>query len=226
LNKRIVVFAPHPDDETLGCGGTIAKRLSEGYEVFVVSMTDGRNALSTIFGITKAPTPKEMKEIRRNELIKAMEVLGVPKGNIVFFDFEDGKLLYHSRAAATKAFKILNELKPVEIYFPHERDHNPDHQAANIILRDCIRNLHFSAHAYKYSLGQRFSRVGWLIARVFDFVRNNLVYVDVSQFLDQKEEAIKVYRSQTTRIDKRQNRAVVTNYRRFLKRHELFHLDS
>lgn len=218
-----MVFAPHPDDETLGCGGTMAKRLAEGYEVFVVAMTDGRNALSAIFGIETAPTPKEMREIRRTEMVKALEILGVPKENIMFLDFEDGQLLYHSRAAANKALKILNEVRPVEIYFPHERDHNPDHQAANLILRDIVKDLPFSTRAYMYSLGQRFSRLGWLWTRLFDFFRNNLVYVDVSLFLDRKEAAIKEYRSQTTRINGRQNRAVVTNYKRFLRKHEMFH---
>lgn len=41
MNKRIIVFAPHPDHETLGCAGTIAKRLNEGYEVLLVVLTDG-----------------------------------------------------------------------------------------------------------------------------------------------------------------------------------------
>jgi LmbE family N-acetylglucosaminyl deacetylase len=224
LNKRIVVFAPHPDDETLGCGGTIAKRLAEGYEVFVVAMTDGRNAFSLIFGIKNAPTPQEMKEIRRTEMLKALRILGVPRSNILFFDFEDGKLLYHSKAAASKSLKILNEVRPVEIYFPHERDHNPDHQATNIIMKDCIRNIAFSSHAYSYSLGQRFSRLGMLTSRMFDIIKNNLVYVDVSQFLNQKEAAIKEYKSQITKINGVQNRAVVPNYRRFLTKHEIFHI--
>jgi LmbE family N-acetylglucosaminyl deacetylase len=40
--KSILVFAPHPDDETLGCGGTIANRVREGHEVEIFFMTDGR----------------------------------------------------------------------------------------------------------------------------------------------------------------------------------------
>ena len=51
MNKRIVVFAPHPDDETLGTGGTIVRKLNEGYEVVIVVLTDGRYAFSTVLGV-------------------------------------------------------------------------------------------------------------------------------------------------------------------------------
>ena len=62
--KTVIVFAPHPDDETWGCGGSIAKKISEGFEVIVVILTDGRYAFSEIFGINSDPTPEELKEIR------------------------------------------------------------------------------------------------------------------------------------------------------------------
>jgi len=227
LSKKIVVFAPHPDDETLGCGGTIARRLSEGYEVFVIVMTDGRNALSKIFGITDAPTPKEMREIRKREMLRAMKILGVSSEYIRFLDFEDGKLLYSSREASNTVYKIINELKPAEIYFPHEKDRNPDHQATNIIVRDCVENLSFSTHAYKYSLGQRFSRLGSIVAKLFHLVRNHLVYVDISEFVDLKAAAMEEYKSQTRIINKGQNRPVVNGYKkRFLKGHEVFYIQN
>ena len=222
----MVVFAPHPDDETLACGGTIAKRLTEGYEVFIVAMTDGRNALSKIFEITESPTPEEMREIRRKETIKAMKILGVSSEHIRFLDFEDGKLMYYSKEAAAEVCKLINELKPAEIYFPHEKDHNPDHQAANIILTDCVKNLSFSTHAYKYSLGQRFSRLGSIIAKILHLVKNNLFYVDVSDFVALKAAALEEYQSQTRIINRRQSRPVVNNYKRFLKSRELFYLQN
>ena len=51
MKKRIIVFAPHPDDETFGCGGVMAKRNSERYNVNIVVLTDGRHAYSTVLGI-------------------------------------------------------------------------------------------------------------------------------------------------------------------------------
>jgi LmbE family N-acetylglucosaminyl deacetylase len=219
-----MIFAAHPDDETLGCGGTIVRRLTEGYEVFVVVLTDGRNALSTVFGIKNSPTPEEMEQIRRTEIIRAMKILGVPSEHLRFLGIEDGTLLYHAREAAKKIDKILNEVRPQEIYFPHEKDNNPDHQAASLLVHDCINNLSFSTCAYKYSLGQRFSRLGWSITRLLDFFRNDLVFVDVSPFLNKKAAAIREYKSQITVINKGQKRPVVANSKRFLKKHELFHM--
>ena len=55
MNERIIVFAPHPDDETFGCGGLIPKRLSENYEVSVVVLTDGKYAYQVLFGIDSEP---------------------------------------------------------------------------------------------------------------------------------------------------------------------------
>jgi len=65
MKKKIVVFAPHPDDETWGCGGTIAKKLREGYEILIVVMTDGRYAFKKVLGIDSDPTPEELKEIKK-----------------------------------------------------------------------------------------------------------------------------------------------------------------
>ncbi|MEM2914808.1 MAG: PIG-L family deacetylase, partial [Candidatus Bathyarchaeia archaeon] len=64
MNKKVLIFAPHPDDETFGCGGTIAKRVSEGYEVFIIVMTDGRYAYLKLLGVESDPTPEELRETR------------------------------------------------------------------------------------------------------------------------------------------------------------------
>ena len=105
-NNKIIVFGPHPDDETLGCGGVIAKKVSEGYNVLVVILTDGRNALSQIFGITSNPTPEELKEIRKKELVKATRILGVPDKNLMCLDFEDSTL-EHNKLQVEKSVQAI-----------------------------------------------------------------------------------------------------------------------
>jgi LmbE family N-acetylglucosaminyl deacetylase len=96
LSRTVIVFAPHPDDETLGCGGTIARKISEGYEVIIAIMTDGRYALLRVGG-SCSPTPDELVQIRRKEAEKATKILGVPSEKLLFFDFEDRKLREHER---------------------------------------------------------------------------------------------------------------------------------
>jgi len=69
MNKKLVVFAPHPDDETLGCGGTIAKRVREKWEVLIVIMTDRKYAFHKVLdNVYSAPIPEQLKEIRKKEV--------------------------------------------------------------------------------------------------------------------------------------------------------------
>lgn len=222
LNKRIIVFAPHPDDETLGCGGTIIKRVTEGYEAIVVVMTDGRHALSAAFGIQNSPSPEEMKQIREAETVAAMRILGVTKKNIIFLDFEDGKLIDNSKQLLVKVTKILNEFQPVEVYFPQKKDYHPDHRTAGIVLEASIRKLDFPTKGYQYSIGTRFLHLGPIKAKFLDYFRNNHVYVDVSPFLSKKEAAINAYKSQIKIICAGQGRPVIPSTSKYLSKHEVF----
>jgi len=88
----IVLFAPHPDDETLGCGGYLANKIDEGYEVFVVVLTMGEKLFSVMLNIVEAPSPREVCAIRRDETRRAMKILGLKPENLLFLDFEDALL--------------------------------------------------------------------------------------------------------------------------------------
>lgn len=222
MNRRIIVFAPHPDDETLGCGGTIARKTNEGYEVVVVVMTDGRHALKSL-GIS-SPTPEELRIIRREEITKAIGCLGVSDQNLLFLDFVDGTLGEHVQEAVKKVRVLLKEYSPSEVYFPHAKDINVDHQAASFIVNGSIAEMGLSVSGYRYSVFQRFARVGPIVDRVLSVFKRNLVYVDVSSFLRQKEAALGEYKSQTTIISGEQEKPVVENVHRFLKSNEVFYL--
>src|SRR3989304_662323 len=150
MNKKMLAFAAHPDDETLGCGGTIMKKLADGYDVTIVVMTDGRNALSKVFGIKSNPTPEEMKETRRRELFKAMEILGVPVEKVLLLNFRDGELLNFSKEAKAKVTEILAVTQPTEIYLHNRKDTNSDHRATYLIVQDCIRQLDLPPRLSQY----------------------------------------------------------------------------
>jgi LmbE family N-acetylglucosaminyl deacetylase len=115
LSKRAIVIAPHPDDETLGCGGTIAKKVSENYEVTIVVMTDGKLAFSSVLGINSNPTPEELESIRKEEVTRAAAILGVPRKNLVFFDFEDRTLKEHEKEAEAEVKSLFEANPPTEI---------------------------------------------------------------------------------------------------------------
>src|ERR1700730_8035165 len=83
LGRRAVVFSPHPDDESLGCGGTILKKKQAGATVQPVHVSDGGGSSPLI--------PRdERTAMRRQESRSAGRVLGVD--DICFLDFPDGQL--------------------------------------------------------------------------------------------------------------------------------------
>jgi len=223
MEKEIIVFAPHPDDETLGCGGTIAKKISEGYEVLIVFMTDGRNALKP-FGIASGPSPGEMKEIREKEAIRAARILGVKEEKLFFLHIEEGSLEKSKEKTQEKVTEILNKTSPVEVYFPHRLDFNPDHRLTNSIIRNCLAKLNLHPCEYQYIFARRYDRVGSLKETILDLIKHHIVRIDISNFLPLKIVAMKEYRSQTTILSDRQKRPVLSSYslRKHLKNEEMF----
>ena len=226
MSRKIVVFAPHPDDETVGCGGTIARRGSEGYDVLIVVMTDGKNAFSEVLGIDSDPSPEELKSIRREELQRAMKILGVPREKVICLDFEDGKLVENLEEAEKIVTQILKENCPDEVYFPTKRDHHKDHQATNRIVNNAIRKLGFPTLGYQYSVAQRFSRVGPRFDRFLSFFKHHIIWVDVSEFISLKEQAMKEYVSEITIISGKQKRPVVMRSKKYLKDKEAFYVEK
>ena len=111
----VLVVAPHPDDETLGCGGLIAQRRSEGRRVVVVVLTDGRGLLVR-FGITTDPTPEEVARLRKDETRRAFRILGGDPADLRFLDFENERLVEKKAEAVAKVAAVLKELAPSEVY--------------------------------------------------------------------------------------------------------------
>jgi len=153
--KKIIVFSPHPDDETLGCGGVIAKNVKEGNRVFVVIITDGRYAL-TEARIMSFIGPLEMREIRRAEANKALEKLGLQTKDLVFLDFKDRDLKNHKKEVYDAVKKILRDTNPNEIYYPQEMEYHVDHQVANKIIKAVVKNSKLNVKKYRYAIAWKY----------------------------------------------------------------------
>lgn len=201
LMKRIIIFSPHPDDETLGCGGIIAKNVKEGNKVFVVFMTDGRYALTPI-GITSDPSPLEMKEIRKREALRAVGILGIRNKDIFFLDFEDTMLKKYRRKAYKRIVQILKDVNPSEVFFPQRKEYHVDHQVTNMIVEEAIRKSKLNVAKYRYSIAWKFPFN--LFFHILDersfyklmssLLKCKLIYMDISEFLHIKTMAIKEYK--------------------------------
>jgi len=85
VGKKILVLFAHPDDAEFSCGGTVAKLVQGGNEVFYVSATDGNRGMHTT-----DVTPEMMAQVRRREMRAAAQVLGVKE--VIFLGYEDGQL--------------------------------------------------------------------------------------------------------------------------------------
>src|ERR1700748_634659 len=93
LGRRALVFSPHPDDESLGCGGTILKKKRAGATVKLVHVSDGGGSTTLI--------PRDqLTAMRKQESLNAGRVLGVD--DIYFLEFPDGHLGEHMPAAVER----------------------------------------------------------------------------------------------------------------------------
>jgi LmbE family N-acetylglucosaminyl deacetylase len=155
MEKSAIVFAPHPDDETLGCGGTIAKLLSEGHQVIVVFITDGRYCLTDL-GVTSEPTITKIIEIRKEEALRATSILGLHKKNLIFLDFEEKQLEKNSKQLQQKIVEILENFSPAKVYYPQSREYNFDHRITNHVVKNAIEQSKINPEEYQYTIAWSF----------------------------------------------------------------------
>jgi LmbE family N-acetylglucosaminyl deacetylase len=142
----VIVFAPHQDDETLGCGGTILQKVNAGQELVVVFMTDGSTSHANFLPVS------ELIETRKLEAMEACKVLGVPESRVHFLGFPDGFLFREQQMAIERVKMILGDLSPDEIFVPSRLDGTPDHVATNRIVHQAIKNTCLGCIVYEYPI--------------------------------------------------------------------------
>jgi LmbE family N-acetylglucosaminyl deacetylase len=128
--RSALVVAPHPDDESLGCGATIARKRAAGTRVRVVIVADGRYAQHR----SSAISPPELARIRAQEAVEACSLLGVPPGEVHQLGFEDLHVHEHEVAVATALRRHLLDFRPEEVLVVSDLDHHRDHRAVNRAL--------------------------------------------------------------------------------------------
>ena len=225
MGKQILVFAPHPGDETFGCGGTIAKALTEGFEVSVIVITDGRYLFSEMLGVESNPTPLEVMQMRKEETKKACTVLGMKQEDVLFLNFEDGTLQTYMQEVSEHIVQILKSKSPTQVFYTYEKDVNPDHQVTSHIVSNLIHQLNFSVLAFQYSITRKNALIGPIIDRFMNLFKSNMIQNDVSKYLTIKEAALREYRSETTIMCPAQD-APFENIEQFLKNYERFFISK
>ena len=183
----VLVIAPHPDDEIIGVGGTIAKHKFNGDEIHVCVVTKG---IPPIFDV-------DFIEKGRSECLKADKLLGVKE--TIFLDFPAVMLETVPRYELNNSvFEVIQRVKPDVVYIPHRGDMQLDHQlvvdACMVAVRPKYKHVISQVYAY-----ETLSETGWNIPNtVNDFMPN--VYVDISDFLNEKIEAMNIFQSQLSKF--------------------------
>ncbi|MET0461176.1 MAG: PIG-L family deacetylase, partial [Ilumatobacteraceae bacterium] len=123
VGGRLVVVAPHPDDEILCAGGLMRWTARSGRDVVVVAVTDGEgsHALSTVVG------PDELRSLRAAERDVALARMGVPTATVVRFAFPDRGC---AEMVPAIAGALADVLRPDDLVVgPSSGDRHPDHVA-------------------------------------------------------------------------------------------------
>jgi len=212
--RPYLVVAPHPDDETLGCGATIARARHAGIPVHVVVVTDGSGHPPAF-----ADKPR-LVSLRRDETVAACGVLGVPASHVVFLGFPDGEARSHAGSVADRLGELIGRLDPERIFGPSELDNHADHRAVAAALRDLVQRGDVRGTMYSYPVWFWFPR---FLLRAFlggDFLR--LRRIHAGRFLDLKKQAITSHASQAGALDPATAILTPEFLRRFLRPDEYF----
>ncbi len=232
--RSCLVVAPHPDDETLGCGATIARKVDAAAPVWVLIATDGRHSHDSA-----VIPPEELGPIRTEEARSACRVLGLPDQHLRQLCWEDSRLGERQEELDDVILSVLREVRPAEVLVPSARDWHPDHQSVNRAARVALaRDPALGARLLEYPIWH-WAEGPWLrhgrrplTAKIVDVVREPWATMTGSRpelvasgpYLDRKRAALACYRSQLQNLSGEQTWAVFDQrfLNAFLRRYELF----
>jgi len=176
---NILVVGPHPDDQELGMGGTIARLVSQGHDVLLLDMTNGE------------PTPHGSPQIREKEWTAAAKILGVKRRLLGLKNRE----IEHTLAARHLVAGVIRQHQADIVFQPYPEDAHPDHVATTRI----VEGARFDAKLTKTDLPGEPVYPKWMIYYYCTHLRHVAqpsFCMDISQQMDVKEKSILAYESQ------------------------------
>lgn len=187
--QRLLVVAPHLDDEAIPCGGLLLLHARAGGATHVVFTTDSG-------GVGDDPVARQtLRALRRTEAAAARTVLGYASDET--YDFPDGKLVRHEAALAERLAETVRTFAPTRILCPFPADSHADHQATALATGRAAVAAGFTGEIWAYE--------------VWTTLWPN-VGVDISAVATDKERAIACYASQ---LDDRDYVAAVMGLNRY-----------
>lgn len=151
---RVMVIAPHPDDDVLGCGGSLLKHVTDGAHCAIVYMTSGEAG-----GGKKSP--EALAAQREAEALNGAKKLGVT--DLIFLHEPDGKLQI-SELVIEKVRTVIESAQPDLVYVPHEVDGHKDHRATYSIVIEAIKRLGYKPLIMAYEVWTPLQTVTHLVS--------------------------------------------------------------
>lgn len=186
--NRIMVFAPHPDDDVLGCGGSILKHRKKGRQVKVVYLTSGEAGSPAFYS-------NGLNTVREEEAAQALHLLEV--ADPVFLGLPDGGIEVDT-PNLNAVVMLLRRERPDMVYLPHARDVHRDHlKTHELVLEACRR----AAGPWHPQCGEHAWEVAWILAyEVWAPLGEVNMVEDITPFIDIKIAAMRRHKSQLEHI--------------------------
>lgn len=141
--NKLLILAPHPDDEVFGCSGLIQQQIISGREVYIIFMTRGEASHGNCCDIDKEVLKSERAKLTDN----ALSLLGVKQYNIFRLSYPDGSLIYCSEESK-KLKSLINQINPDAIFVPHSGEGWNDHIETQNIAMELIKDKNIELYAY------------------------------------------------------------------------------
>jgi LmbE family N-acetylglucosaminyl deacetylase len=191
-NKTVLVFTPHPDDDTFAVGGTMALLAKHKNRVFVVIYTNDNKG-----SYDQDMTSERLARIRKAEEEASCAVLGIPKENIIWLGHADGELEYvPPKMLCGQATKLIRQYRPDAILSVdpgewYERWHKTDHRMAAFNTIDAVRAAEFHLYYPEHLLVDKLQP--YVVPNLYFFytTTNDANYhVNIDSTMELKVEAI------------------------------------
>lgn len=182
--NKVLFIAVHPDDETLGCGGTILKHKEKGDEIYWLILTRANKKITTI---------KDIQNIQKKYVKKAAEEYGFK--HYFHMDFLTTELdQYPMSELIGKMKQIFDEIRPDTVFLPNRCDVHSDHKVAFDAAYACTKNFRIP-YLKKILMYEALSETEFAPALPENTFSPNY-FVDITAFMEKKLEIMKMFNTE------------------------------
>jgi len=182
--KRVLVVAPHPDDETLGCGGSLLRHADQGDELHWLIMS----AIDSDMGFSPARVESRAKEIEEVAAEYGFTSLHQAKFDTTRLDtYPKGELV-------GEVSSIISRVQPEVLYLPYRSDVHSDHKAVFDAVASCTKSFRYPS-IISVRVYETLSETEFTIRTDDGGFKPNL-WINISDYIDRKVEIMKIYASE------------------------------